>query len=104
LGVTPLNLNNERRKRLTQGDSLFYSGLQLGHKLSVRGGFTHRFPHISLRHSSPLPWLLCEFRFRSIRRYRKVGPAPQPRFELGTTDSESVVLPLHQRGMCYPAS
>lgn len=61
-------------------------------------GVSHRFQHISSLLSTPLPWLLCVFRFDYFRRYREAGPAPQPRFELGITDSESVVLPVTLKG------
>jgi hypothetical protein len=96
-GVTPSHSNNRRRKRHTQGNLLFYAGLQLGHKLAEREGscplFVRNFR--SPFHTFTMV-IMCVL--DSLLSQLLYVPAPHPRFELGMTDSESAVLPVTPMG------
>lgn len=75
MGVTPFTFQNVSRRRVSRASHIHQAQHATGAKLSVRGGFTHRFPSESYHLSTPLPWLLCVFRIKSSSRYHEVGPA-----------------------------
>jgi hypothetical protein len=59
LGVTPFVFQNVSRRRVSRVSHIHQTQRATGAKLSVRGGFTHRF-RLSLHPlSALLPWLLC---------------------------------------------
>ena len=97
LGVTPFAFQNVSRRRVSRVHTFIKHSTQLvlncrsEEVLPIASDYRYiLFPHFYHGYYA--------FRISYCHRYHEVGPASQPRFELGLTDSESVVLPVTPKG------